>query len=346
MPVVSGDFTVFDGTAGALKDAGYSASDPAKTVVVMAGSAVVANHIALFQDTAGTIDDTAATAINNGSIQAGLSGTAGTLISYPASAANGHMIMAAVGNAGNFNTTVSSISSLGQSTVVTIPDPGAATASFVLTASSGTQSLTGALTVAGAITSTAGNITSGSAGDAGTFISFPATGTNGTLIVAAVNAGGAFNTTVSNSAMGQSSVISIPDPGQTTSKFLLTDSASTQTVATGNIAMTAGYVQYSAANALTAHVGGGQGSALALTKQINRVTTVASGGDSVVLPAAIAGRSVIVINAAAANAMDCFPASGEAINALSPNTALSIVADTSVAFYCAVNGTWNSIVTA
>ncbi len=129
---VVGDFASFDSTNGNLVDLGYLPSNAAKTRVVMAGSAVVANHIALFQDTTGTIDDTAATAINNGSIQAGLSGTAGTLISYPAAAANGHFILAAVGNAGNFNATVSPISSLGQSAVYTIPDPSAATATFVL----------------------------------------------------------------------------------------------------------------------------------------------------------------------------------------------------------------------
>jgi hypothetical protein len=134
LPVVSGNFTVFDGTLGALKDLGYLPSNAAKTKVVMAGSAVVANHIALFQDTSGTVDDTAATAINNGSIQAGLSGTAGTLISYPAVAANGNLIIAAVGNAGNFSATVSSKSTLGQATVYTIPDPGAATANFILDA--------------------------------------------------------------------------------------------------------------------------------------------------------------------------------------------------------------------
>lgn len=99
-------------------------------------------------------------------------------------------------------------------------------------------------------------------------------------------------------------------------------------------------------NAITAHAGGGQGSAFALTKAISRVTVVASAGDSVVLPAAIAGESLVVINAAAANAMDVFPASGEVINALSANTALSIVANHSVMFNCAVNGTWNTIVTA
>lgn len=105
-------------------------------------------------------------------------------------------------------------------------------------------------------------------------------------------------------------------------------------------------VKVSSANALTAHSGGGQGSALALTKGINRVTTVAADGDSVKLPAATAGSSMVVINAAASNAMDCFPATGEVINALSANTALSIAANKTVIFFCAVNGTWNSVVTA
>ncbi len=74
-------------------------------------------------------------------------------------------------------------------------------------------SITGALTASGAIASTAGNITSGSSADAGSFVSFPATAANGTLIVAAANAGGAFNTTVSNGVMGQSSVYTIGDIG-------------------------------------------------------------------------------------------------------------------------------------
>jgi hypothetical protein len=88
-------------------------------------------------------------------------------------------------------------------------------------------SITGALTASGAIASTAGNITSGSSGDAGNFISFPATAANGTFIFEALNAGGAFNTTVRNSVMGQSSVISIPDPGTATSKFVLQDGNNT-----------------------------------------------------------------------------------------------------------------------
>lgn len=100
------------------------------------------------------------------------------------------------------------------------------------------------------------------------------------------------------------------------------------------------------ANGLTAFAGGGQGSAVPLTKSINRVTTVATAGDSVKLPAAIAGKSIVVINAAVSNAMDCFPDTGEIINALSANAALSIDAGSVVQFFCAVTGTWNALVSA
>lgn len=96
------------------------------------------------------------------------------------------------------------------------------------------------------------------------------------------------------------------------------------------------------ANAITAFAGGGQGSATALTKAINRITTVTTTGDSVKLPSALAGETVVVINAAAANSLNCFPASGDAINALSANTAIAMAANSKLTFVCAVNGTWNS----
>ena len=71
------------------------------------------------------------------------------------------------------------------------------------------------------------NVDAGASGTAGTVDVFPTTAANGKLIVAAVDAGAAYNTTVSNSAMGQSSVISIPDPGAATSKFVLQDGNNT-----------------------------------------------------------------------------------------------------------------------
>lgn len=205
LPVVDGDFVVFDGTLGALKDAGYSASDAAKTRVVMAGSAVQVGYMAKFVDTAGTVDDTAGAVINAGNIQAGLSGTAGNLISFPSTAATGSLILAAVANSGNTNVTISNALH-GQASVYSIPDSGASTANFIISKLTGTQHIT-----VGNLQVDAGNITAGISGTAGTLISFPGTAANGTLILAAANAGGAFNTTISNGSMGQSTVYTLPD---------------------------------------------------------------------------------------------------------------------------------------
>ena len=90
-----------------------------------------------------------------------------------------------------------------------------------------TSTLGFGLTLAtGNLTATTGNLIAGSSGNAGTVTSFPATAANGSLILSALNAGGAFNTTIRNSVMGQSSVISIPDPGAATANFLLDTGAS------------------------------------------------------------------------------------------------------------------------
>lgn len=87
----------------------------------------IANHIIISSDTAGTLANLTGTAINNGSLQAGLSGTAGTLISYPSTASKGSFIVAAVANSGNTTFTLSN-ASMGQATVASIPDPANALA--------------------------------------------------------------------------------------------------------------------------------------------------------------------------------------------------------------------------
>lgn len=91
----------------------------------------ILNHLIVSTNTTGGLGNLTGTAINNGSIQAGLSGTAGTLISFPATAAKGSLIVAGVANTGNTNTTISN-AAMGQASVISIPDPGAATANFVL----------------------------------------------------------------------------------------------------------------------------------------------------------------------------------------------------------------------
>lgn len=91
----------------------------------------IANHIATYTNVTGTLSEDPTTAISGGSIQAGLSGTAGSLISFPATAANGSLIISALNAGGAFNTTIRN-SVMGQSSVISIPDPGAATANFLL----------------------------------------------------------------------------------------------------------------------------------------------------------------------------------------------------------------------
>ena len=93
----------------------------------------IANHLAVFQNTSGLLGEDAAIAINGGSIQAGLSGTAGSLISYPGTAAKGSLILSAVANTGNTVTTLSNVA-MGQASVISIPDPANAIGMFLVAA--------------------------------------------------------------------------------------------------------------------------------------------------------------------------------------------------------------------
>jgi hypothetical protein len=206
LPVVSGDFTMFDGTLGALKDTGISPSDATKTKAVMAGSAVVVNHIAKFVDTSGTVDDTAGAAINSGDIQAGLSGTAGNLISFPTTAANGSLILSALNAGGAFNTTIRN-SVMGQSTVYSLPDIGAATGGIpVSTGAIRMKMVADAVVAGGAATVT---VTDAFCTAASVVLAFYQTQTNPAVVQTIVPGAGSFD------------VISDVDPGASTINYLI-----------------------------------------------------------------------------------------------------------------------------
>lgn len=224
LPVVSGNFAMFTGTNGALDDTGLSPSNAAKTKVVMANAAVVANHIACFSDTAGTVDDNAATAINGGNIQAGLSGTAGTLASFPATASKGSLKVVAVANTGDTATTISN-AAMGQASVVSIPDPGVAASTFILADSSAsTQTINTGISITGGAnnvqTTGGGNLIAGSSGAAGSFFSYPTTASKGALEVRATDNTGDTDITITNRAHGQATVYSIGDVGAATGSLM------------------------------------------------------------------------------------------------------------------------------
>lgn len=105
------------------------------------------------------------------------------------------------------------------------------------------------------------------------------------------------------------------------------------------------YGSKTAADNLTATAGGGQTNGFPLTS-INRFTTVANANDSATLPLSQPGMTVVVINDAAANSMNIFPALGDKIDAGAANAAKALTAGngtgTPLVFYATSVGQWRT----
>lgn len=109
--------------------------------------------------------------------------------------------------------------------LVSTGNPGEVTLPTVASYIAHFTNTTGTLaSTAGAVIN-AGNISAGLSGTAGYFASFPATAAKGSLRLVAVANTGDTVTTISNAAMGQASVVSIPDPGAATGQFGVTAGA-------------------------------------------------------------------------------------------------------------------------
>lgn len=150
---------------------------------------VLNNHFAIWSGTTGSLKSDANTAINSGNIQAGLSGTAGYLASFPATASTGSLQLVAVANTGNTVTSISN-AAMGQASVISIPDPGAATASFVVSAAAlVSNNLVKASGTTGLVVDAGARIisnTTAAFGGGGTTHSFTATGLSSTSVGTAV----------------------------------------------------------------------------------------------------------------------------------------------------------------
>lgn len=207
---------------------------------------VLANHLAVFTNIAGQIGDPAGTAIHGGSIQAGLSGTAGSLFSFPAAAGNGFLQITAVANGAARNTIITN-AALGQSTTFTIPDPGIAATNFLLTNSAGTQTIaTGSLALTlGNLLVAAGTITAGTTitagvnnASAGSFVAIPAGNNQGSFRFVPVANAGNFISTLSNTAIGQATVYSLPDAANAIARVLV--GATATPFVAGHVAIASG----------------------------------------------------------------------------------------------------------
>ncbi len=123
---------------------------------------------------------------------------------------------------------------VGQATTITVPDPGAASANVLLSASSAAQTITGSLNVTGSVT--ADSVVAGMNGNSGVLEIFSPTLNRGAIEIVAANNAANYITTITNVSQGQASTISIPDPGASTADFILSSSAASQTIS-GNITL-------------------------------------------------------------------------------------------------------------
>lgn len=125
LPVVSGDFAIFTGTAGALDDLGYSPTDATKSKVVMANAATIANNLATFADTAGTVQDAGARIIAGTTPSFGGGGTTNTFaVAGLTSAAKGSAVIRASTNSVSITKALPGTNTLA---ITFSADPGAGT---------------------------------------------------------------------------------------------------------------------------------------------------------------------------------------------------------------------------
>ncbi len=160
-PVVSGNFVVFDGTAGDLNDLGYKPSDASKTDIVMSSGTIASGNIPEFSDIHGTIVDSGIAAssivtsteavlktplasqnitvgnlgVDAGSLISGKStgGTVGTLQLFPTTASKGSLSLSATPNSGN-TASIITTDAFGQPSTISVSDPGNADARLLIAA--------------------------------------------------------------------------------------------------------------------------------------------------------------------------------------------------------------------
>lgn len=90
---------------------------------------------------------------------------------------------------------------------------------------------------------------------------------------------------------------------------------------------------------IVAFAGGGQGSATPLTGNVNYVDTVASNGDSVIMPTALVGPTIEILNSTG-NDVDIFPQVGENFYGQSVNDPFILAGGNSVKFVSPSSGLW------
>lgn len=117
------------------------------------------------------------------------------------------------------------------------------------------------------------------------------------------------------------------------------DGVGTPQSPTFNTVTLTGLLYESTGGGLTA-LSGGQAGALALTAEVNRITTCAA-GNGVKLPAALAGLSIIVINKGA-NAVQVYGAGSDTVDGIAAATGVTQMVSSVCIFFCTTAGAWDT----
>jgi hypothetical protein len=102
-----------------------------------------------------------------------------------------------------------------------------------------------------------------------------------------------------------------------------------------------GFLLESAQDNITAFAGGGQGNATPLAAEVNRITAVASIGDSVRLPPSAPGLSIVVINHGGRQ-MQVYGSGADTVNDVASATGIPQMAGSTTIYACATAGAWYS----
>ncbi len=174
--------------------------------------------------------------VTSGNLSVGFNGQQGNLNVYAPGNNLGSMAIIPANNSGNFNITLTN-DPFGQISTIALPDPGVSNAHFIL------DSATSAQFINSPIAFLNGSVESGVSGTAGYFRAFPPTAGVGNFTFFASDNLGDYAIGLTNSAMGQDTVISIPDPGAATAKFILDTSPTNQVVNSGGFYVAEGDLQ-------------------------------------------------------------------------------------------------------
>lgn len=191
------------------------------------------------------------TTVNATNVDAGASGAVGSIDVFPATAAKGKFILTCTNQDGATNVTLKP-AAMAQACVVSIPDPGAATANVMLTdqandgapitATSAELNVLDGVT-AGTVLASGGvvvdaskdvgdfrnldcqNLDAGADASVGTVDIFPTTTSKGKFTLSCDDQDGDTAVELKPAPMAQACVVSIPDPGAATINVMLTDQA-------------------------------------------------------------------------------------------------------------------------